>query len=197
MGATLRPICNVEGCETTINARSMCYLHYQRFMKYGSPHGGRRNHALPEERFWRYVEKAGPDECWQWIGKIEKSGYGRFQVGGKGSPHLGAHRYSHQMATGETPEVVMHTCDNRICVNPAHLRSGTYKENMSDMRAKGRAKPGIIPWHRHPKRKLDPDKVRQIRARPDESANSLGREYGVNHSVILSIRAGRIWKHVT
>ncbi len=50
------------------------------------------------------------------------------------------HRIVHAYATGETPAVVMHTCDNRRCINPTHLVSGTYRDNTQDMLAKGRGR---------------------------------------------------------
>lgn len=33
---------------------------------------------------------------------------------------------------------IMHSCDNRLCVNPAHLAIGTRSENMKDAYNKGR-----------------------------------------------------------
>lgn len=89
-----------------------------------------------EERFWRYVDKAGPDECWVWTGA--KAGeYGRVSVKGVG---FGAHRISYEMAKGPIPPgfIILHSCDNPPCVNPSHLRVGTHTDNVHDMLEKGR-----------------------------------------------------------
>ena len=82
----------------------------------------------------------GPSASHLWLGTKNRGGYGVATLGGSFAL---AHRLVHALATGDaTAEVVMHTCDNPSCVNPAHLRSGTHMENMADMRAKGRgAKP--------------------------------------------------------
>lgn len=89
--------------------------------------------------FWKKVNKV-PGGCWEWTGFRRGSGYGGFQFGP--SPHS-AHRISFLIHHGHMPVgCVMHTCDNRLCVNPSHLRDGTQLDNMQDMKAKGRAKAG-------------------------------------------------------
>ena len=189
--------CCLKDCDRKLYAKGFCEMHYQRLQKHGSPVDNSRSHAPPEVRFWRRVEKAGPDDCWLWMGSATKNNYGRFQIGGKGSPYVGTHRYSFEMATGEKPEVVMHKCDNPRCVNPAHLRAGTHKENTADMIAKGRHKRKGPIGSSNFNTKLTPADVCAIRLRQGESANSVGRDFGVGHKTILAIWRGITWTHVT
>ncbi len=191
-------LCSVPDCRSPHYGNGLCNKHWLRVRAHGTTDGGQTTHAPPEVRFWRYVEKRGPDDCWLWTGKTEKNGYGRFQIGGKGSPQLGAHRVSYQMANGgESPPVVMHKCDNRPCVNPAHLRAGTHKENTADMHAKGRYIGRGPTAAGTTSLKFTPDDIRAIKQRTGESANAVARDYGVNHGSILAIWRGITWKHIT
>lgn len=53
---------------------------------------------------------------------------------------------------------VLHTCDNPCCCNPDHLKLGTPKENMEDMKLKGRSLSGV----RNPKAKLTKEQIVEI-----------------------------------
>lgn len=94
---------------------------------------------LPD-RFWKKVDKRGPDECWPWIAARFENGYGAIRVGKK---HRKAHVVSLEMALGRplAPGMhALHTCDHPWCVNPAHLWEGTMLDNHRDREAKGRGR---------------------------------------------------------
>jgi hypothetical protein len=119
------------------------------------------------------------------------------------------HRYSYMINKGEIPSgmVVMHSCDDRSCINPDHLSLGTYKDNMIDMVKKGRNKHGQGLWcvwplvgackqgEAHSNAKLTEDQVREIFYSEDTLKN-LSKKYGVTEVSISYIRNGRTWKHL-
>jgi hypothetical protein len=188
-------LCSVVGCGVKHASKGYCDKHYRRVKDHGSVSGGKRIQAPPEVRFWRYVDRRGPDDCWPWTAKRQKSGYGRLGTGA--TKQLMAHRLSFEIANGYLPEVVMHTCDNPWCVNPAHLRGGTMADNMADMRAKNRDNRTIRPrGEAHHRAKLTEAMVRDIKARPNEKPTKLAREYGVKYAVIHRIRNGTAWTHI-
>lgn len=195
-----RTICKISGCEQLVNGHGLCGKHYIRWRKHGDPLGGNRNHAEPSVRFWRRVERSAPDVCWQWVGAKAKNGYGSFQPGGNGSPGMGAHRYCYELhhgpISGGRSAVVMHSCDNRLCVNPAHLSLGTHKQNTADMIAKGRHARLAPVGTDSPRAVLDEDAVRYIR-KSDDSHAALARRFGCGATTIRSVRDGRTWTHVT
>lgn len=92
-----------------------------------------------EERFWPKVDKRALDECWLWNAAIDTMGYGVINGGGRGRK-LYAHRVSYELAVGPIPSEleILHSCDVRPCVNPAHLSVGTRKDNVADARSKHR-----------------------------------------------------------
>ena len=86
------------------------------------------------EYFWSKVDKG--EGCWTWTGYVADTGYGRprFRVGGK-SYFLRAHRLAYEFLVGPIPDgmILDHTCHNRTCVNPDHLRPVTDKQNIENL----------------------------------------------------------------
>ncbi len=190
--------CTVKDCQNFEYAIGMCGKHYQRFKKYGDPHAGNGNHAPPSERFWRRVNKAGPDDCWLWTGCPTNAGYGLFQLGGKGTRNVLAHRFACEDAGTPIPEgyCVMHTCDVRLCCNPAHLRPGTQSENNRDMYTKGRSTRKTPIGEANKLSVLTEENVRYIRAHPEMSHAALARHFGVGSNTVRGVRIGRTWAHL-
>jgi hypothetical protein len=105
-----------------------------------------------EERFWSKVDtSAGPDGCWEWTAYTDKYGYGQFTHEGK---HLKAHRFAYELVTGELLLFDLdHRCHNPSCVNPAHLRPVTDKQNAENRRGAHRdSRSGVLGVHPFRKR---------------------------------------------
>jgi len=92
------------------------------------------------DRFWNKVLITSQKQCWEWQASRQSSGYGAFAYTPKRI--VTAHRVSWALANnnGVLPDsklVVMHLCDNKLCVNPSHLTLGTIAANNIDAINKG------------------------------------------------------------
>jgi hypothetical protein len=80
-------------------------------------------------------------DCWVWQGGKNNINYGLMRDGKKMRT---VHRVSYEEHSQTKIPIgmsILHSCDNTLCANPAHLTMGTHQQNMRDMFAKGRAKP--------------------------------------------------------
>jgi hypothetical protein len=128
-------------------------------------------------------EKTG---CWLWNKYKNKVGYGQIVV--DINRFISAHRFSYEQSKGSIPidKVVCHSCDNRSCVNPAHLFLASQSENILDCVKKGR-------WHRT---KLTPAQVIFIRNSPLKQIQ-LAKMFNVTKTAIYFIRNNKRQSWVT
>lgn len=146
-------------------------------------------------RFWAYVDKRGPDECWPWLGNCSDKGYGRFKLVGR--TNVRATRVAYTIASGIDPgdDLVCHTCDNPPCCNPKHLWAGTNADNMADMAAKGRSNTPPAKRAENGNAKLTEYDVIQIKLLILDGLTNrtIGNFFGVSHHAISCIRRGKSW----
>lgn len=169
------------GAEKTV-ARKLCRRCYTRART-----ANRLNEyslIQPQDVFEDRFEKR--DGCWEWKGKRNQAGYGIFLL--PGEKPVRAHRYLYEFYVGPIPDgkIIMHTCDNPPCVNPAHLRIGTKAENNADTARKRRHNYGLNHWNG----RLSDADIAAIRA-SDEPRKVLAKRYGVDYSHIWRIKAGQ------
>jgi len=105
----------------------------------------------PEVRFWAKVDKSG--DCWIWTAAKNQLGYGLFceqnPITKKNTMHK-AHRLAYELTLGpiEAGKHLDHMCHVPSCVNPAHLRPTSNKENMENRAgANANSKTGVRGVH--------------------------------------------------
>lgn len=151
--------------------------------------------------FWAKVRKLdGDDACWEWLGYLDKDGYGKLCtfVDGRAASFR-AHRYAYAQEHGTAPPLLMHVCDNRKCVRPSHLRPGTQADNIADMIAKGRK--GEAPDNRGElsgRAILTEEAVHAIRGYRGiyGAIPLLATLYNASRSAICGAMYGRSWRHL-
>lgn len=139
-----------------------------------------------EASFWKHYE-VDSNGCWVWNLTPDKDGYGTLKY--KNKSKFYAHRAAYELAIGPIPEglLVLHKCDNRLCINPEHLYIGTHEDNMRDVRERNRRK-----GDKSGNRKLTQEQVNEIRASKDNNG-VLGRRYGVSRKHVYRIKRYLNW----
>jgi hypothetical protein len=156
----------------------------------------RRN--TPED-VWKKIRRAGPDDCWLFMGQCDRNGYGRFKLNMR---QVFAHRVAWIVTNGPIPIDrwgrplhMLHRCDNPPCCNPAHLFPGDQRANVQDAIVKGRK--GAL-GATNANARLTTPIVRAIRRAyaSGRSQQSIADERGLSQTHVSSIVRGRAWSHV-
>jgi len=159
-------------------------------------------------RFLTYIEVGKPDDCWEWRGCIvsnhgEKRGKFNWPDGEGGFYSCAASIAAYRLFVGKIPKrhgtdklCVCHSCDNTLCVNPAHLWLGTHLQNMKDKVAKGRQ--NSHEGERNPNAKLtleDSEEIRQLWATGKYKQSQIAKMFEVTPNLVSQIVTQKIWKN--
>lgn len=138
---------------------------------------------------------AAGETCWNWTAGLTGTGYGHFKE--PGYPGVTASRAAYRAFVGPIPDgmLVCHHCDNRLCVNPAHLFLGTYSDNILDAGKKDRNSRGRVNGNA---RLIDEQviEIRRLRAVEGLTLSALSRRFGVTTTQIHDIVRGKRWRHL-
>jgi hypothetical protein len=135
------------------------------------------------------------NECWIWKGSKNIKGYGNLRDGKKTKL---AHRASYEVFKGNIMHelCVLHTCDNRSCVNPDHLWQGTHEDNAKDRQKKDRS--ADRKGEKHGRSKLDENQVGEILKMLEKgmTQREIAKKYDVDQSTIYKINVRKNWSHL-
>lgn len=145
-------------------------------------------------RFQSRFKQLSDDECWLWSGALfQNTGYGQFYY--MESTVL-AHRFAYLIKDPKFDQdlFVLHTCDNRRCVNPGHLYLGNHDKNMEDMTDRDRQAKG----EDNGDSVLTEEDVRTIfeLSAKGHSQRAIGRMVNISQASVWNVLNKRNWTHV-
>jgi hypothetical protein len=130
-------------------------------------------------------------DCLLWPYSVDVEGYPKGRR--HGAVFLG-NRLMCELAHGPPPSpkhLAVHSCDVPTCVNPAHLRWATQKENMNDKVVRGRSLRGERHWAVKLTTAIAIECKRRLLA--GEGCATIARDVGVDPSAIRLMKKGRNW----
>ena len=126
--------------------------------------------------------------CVMFTGYILPSGYGQISIN---SVPRRAHIVSLEVNKGiklEKNQVVRHLCNNKTCINPEHLKFGSYSENSIDSSENGSKSV-----------KLKPNEVKHIKyclKFTDMTIVEISNIFKISKGAINSIKSGKTWDRI-
>lgn len=125
-----------------------------------------------KRNFWSKVHIGESGDCWEWMGLISRTGYGRVSL--QNREYL-THRVAYFLYTGVDPleNLVTQTCGDHSCCNPAHLQLKT-------------------------KTTLSVSQIQYIREQAAQGVrpSTLAKQYSITRSTIYDIVNQRTWKDI-
>jgi len=83
---------------------------------------------VQKSKFESFINKDNYNNCWIWTGRKDKDGYGRYSL-------YKANRVAYFLSNplDGQENIIRHTCNNKSCVNPDHLLTGSFHDNSIDI----------------------------------------------------------------
>lgn len=184
--------CSIPGCGKLVSARGWCETHYCRWRRHGDPLMLTFPPITPE-KFWQLVIKDETSGCWNFQKGRQANGYCRISVNGQ---LWSAHRYARFLSTGKAVVLqILHSCDNRQCVNPEHLREGTALENAADKLSRNRQAKGSTIHNTV----LNESTVREIKTllARGVAGVAIAARFNISTQIVSSIKKEKTWKWLT
>lgn len=141
--------------------------------------------------------------CIEFTGHLNHNGYGT--IGDSNGKKILAHRAAWTVHVGQIPAdmLILHRCDNRRCINTAHLFVGTQSDNVRDAASKGRTWPqkyGVPCGDKNWNTKT-PDAVvlemRRAYAAGEGTQAAIGARFGVTPKHASGLISGKKRRHIT
>lgn len=176
-------ICSIENCNRKVWCKGYCTKHYQRWKAHGDPLTVLIADRGAPLSFLENV--AETDECVRWPYGTSEEGYGTCLYEGKpNKPHRVVLMIRGHFPTAEKDHAC-HSCDNRWCVNPRHLRWATKRDNANDAASRFRNK-----------RKLTVKDVIEMRSMRGQLHRVIAEKFSVSCSVVTNILNRKSWKQL-
>lgn len=147
--------------------------------------------------FWAKVNIGRADECWLWNGNIDRNGFGRFSFEGKIlMSHRVAYMLKHKAAIRKTT-IVLQTCGNKVCCNPAHLDASTWKDKLESMAGEKRIRGYAQRGEDNTQATLTEEivlKIRSMYKRGIFGVTRVSKALGIPKSTVGDVARNKWWK---
>lgn len=191
--------CLVDGCESSVKSYGMCGMHCKRWkrnpVKYNyipidslTPREERT--AIKKEWLLNAIQ-FNYGGCLIWPFSVMKHGYG-VVCGFDFSDRVS--RVVCQLVYGDPPEGKndhAHSCGNKLCINPAHIRWASHKENEEDKIKHDRLTIGI----KNGMAKLTENEVVKI-FHDKRRQHLIAKDYNISQSQVSGIKQRKTYRNV-
>lgn len=155
-----------------------------------------RSTVLSEKQMSGFMRHVRDDDsgCHVWAGPRHPQGHGIVSLAGGVSGTAARVIYEHHFGPMRPGSAVLRVCGNKLCVNPHHLKGGSFEDVAKIRRTFGQARLGENV--RTAKLKAsDIVRIRELKKKGHSFA-SIAKTYDVTAKTIHNVIKGRTWSHV-